>query len=161
VETAAPAPDPEPGDADMAQAACQERIDRLQPRTADMEARERALVAEIVRRVRNRAKARRFAGRTVTPRPAGASTAGKVCQSDGQGHVETHPALHAAGRIVAVLSRAEDGGFLQVLDARTGEVLRSWPAGEDPRALSIRADGGAITNTGDDGKLIVWELSQP
>ena len=58
---------------------------------------------------------------------------------------------------VFVTQGIEDSGMVNVRDAATGEVLRSWRADEiDVNDVAFSADGSLLATTGDDGYLKLW-----
>jgi WD40 repeat protein/DNA-binding SARP family transcriptional activator/serine/threonine protein kinase len=59
---------------------------------------------------------------------------------------------------VFVTQGVEDSGMVNVRDASTGEVLRSWRADEiDVNDVAFSHDGSLLATTGDDGHLKLWD----
>lgn len=59
---------------------------------------------------------------------------------------------------VFVTQGVEESGIVNVRDATTGEVMRSWRADDvDVNDVAFSADGSHLATTGDDGTLKLWD----
>jgi WD40 repeat protein/DNA-binding SARP family transcriptional activator len=61
---------------------------------------------------------------------------------------------------IFVTEGPEESGIVNVRDALTGEVLRSWHAHAiDVNDVAFNRDGTLLATTGDDGQLVVWNVA--